>query len=85
MTVLAQTPEYLVEFESGMFSISRFSDGHAIGLVSKGIAGEFRSCVKSHGAERATATYLRIAEGIKAQWRPCYKPEPLRARYPVQQ
>lgn len=81
MTVLAKTSEYLVEFESGMLSIARFSDGNAIGLRSKGLSGEFRSCVKTHGAERAIATYLRIAESIKAQWRPCYKPEPLRARY----
>ena len=64
MTVLAQTTEYLVEFESRMLSIARFSDGHVIGLVGKRLSGDFKSCVKSHGAERAIGTYLRLSAAL---------------------
>lgn len=72
MTILASTPEHLVEFSCGMLTIARRTDGQCLAMKASGIAGEFRSCVKSHSAERAIATHIRIGERI-ATWKPLYK------------
>jgi hypothetical protein len=73
VTILAQTSEYLVEYESGMLTIARYSDGHCLAFTGKRVAGEFRDCLRTHPPERVVATYIRIARG--ATWQPLYKPE----------
>lgn len=77
MTVLAVTASHLVEFESGLLSVIRWDDGRALSFTGRRVAGEFRDCLRSHGAERATATFIRIA-GPGADWTaPPYKPSAL--------
>lgn len=71
MTILAKTAEHIAEFESGILTIARYSDGHCKAGKGRSIAGDFRSCIKSHGAERTIATYLRILPG---EWATLYKP-----------
>jgi hypothetical protein len=73
VTILAKTQDHLVEFESGMLTIARYTDGHCIGLAGKGIAGQFRECLKTHTPERVIATFLRMDP--KATWQPLYCPE----------
>ncbi|MBN8557862.1 MAG: hypothetical protein J0L74_09360 [Burkholderiales bacterium] len=72
MTILAATTEHLVEFEAGILTIARYSDGHCLTLKATGIAGQFRDCIRTHGAERATATFIRICRN--QDWAPLYKP-----------
>ncbi|HLP66751.1 MAG TPA: hypothetical protein VK181_04455 [Rhizobium sp.] len=72
MTILAITSAHLVEFEAGILTIARYSDGACVTLQGKGIASQFRDCVHTHGEERATATFLRIAGS--QPWMPLYKP-----------
>lgn len=72
MTVLAETADYLVEYEANILTIARYSDGHCKGLRGKGIAGQFRACLKTHPPERVIQTFLTIAR--KADWQPLYKP-----------
>lgn len=72
MTVLAQTEDHLAEFEFGALTISRYTDGHCIALAGKGIAGQFRKCLKTHAPERVIKTFLRIDP--KAEWQPLYNP-----------
>ncbi|ACS41650.1 hypothetical protein [Methylorubrum extorquens] len=73
MTILALTSDYLAEFEAGYLTISRYSDGHCKAWKYTGVAGDFRESLKSHGADRTVATYLKIMR--KAEWEPLYKPE----------
>lgn len=65
MTILAKTEAYLVEYEAGFLSIARYSDGKALGLQGKRIAGDFKECLKKEGAERTIATYIRMAEAMR--------------------
>ena len=71
MTVLASTTEHLVEYEAGFLSIARRSDGHCKALKGKGIAGQFRACLKTHSPERVTECFLRMARN--QEWQPLYK------------
>jgi hypothetical protein len=73
MTVLAKTTDYLVEYESNMLTIARYSDGHCLALTGRGIAGEFRACLKTHAPDRVIQTFMRMIPD--ATWRPLYKPE----------
>lgn len=73
MTILANTAEYLVEFEARILTIARRTDGHCVALSGRGIAGDFRDCLKTHSPERVIETYLRLCRGIP--WEPLYKPE----------
>ena len=75
MTTLASTAGHLVEFEARILTIARRTDGHCLATAAPGIAAQFRSCVKSHDAERATATFIRIALSAGATWKPLYKPK----------
>lgn len=73
MTILANTPDHLVEYDAGMLIIHRRSDEKYMALRGRGIAGQFRDCIKTHGAERTIATYTRIA-GPNPTWHePMYK------------
>ena len=72
MTILAKTDEHLVEFECGVLTIARYSDGHCLGLRGKGIAGQFRECLKTHSPKRVVATFIRMCHG--QEWQPLYKP-----------
>lgn len=72
MTVLANTQDYYVEFEAGFLSITRRTDGHCLGMKGKGIAGQFRACLKTHSPERVVQTFIRMARNV--QWEPLYKP-----------
>lgn len=74
MTILTITQDHLVEFEAGILTIARYSDGHCVALKGKGIAGQFRACLKTHEPVRVVQTFLRIAERKQA-WQPLYKPE----------
>jgi hypothetical protein len=72
MTILAITEDYLVEYESGLLTISRYTDGYCLGFSGRRVAGEFRDCLKTHTADKVIETYIKIARG--AQWEPMYKP-----------
>ena len=72
MTILARTADYLVEFEAGYLSISRYSDGHCKAWKRAGLAGDFRACLETSTRERAVEVYLRLMR--KAPWEPLYKP-----------
>jgi hypothetical protein len=73
MTVLAQTEDYLVEFEDGLLTIARYSDGHCKATDYRGCAGDFRRDLNVAGPEKALRTWVN---GImyRCQWRPLYKP-----------
>ena len=73
MTIITTTPEYLVEFEAGILTIARYSDGHCIALKGHGLSGQFREALKKHGKDRTIRTYLKIDP--KATWQPLYKPD----------
>lgn len=73
MTILASTPDYLVEFEAGMLTIARRVDGHCVAMRGRGIAGDFRDCLKTHSPERVIQTYLRICP--RPVWSPLYVPD----------
>jgi len=72
MTVLAKTADYLAEFESGMLSIARRSDGHCVAMRAPRLSADFRACIKAHGADRTIATYIKIGERLGG-WKPLYK------------
>jgi hypothetical protein len=72
MTILAITREYLVEFEAGYLTISRYADGHCKAWKKSGIASDFRSCLRSGGADKTVSTYLLLLRC--AEWEPLYKP-----------
>ena len=72
MTVLANTAEHLVEFEDGILTIARRTDGHAIGLQGKNIAKNFLDCLKTHSPERVIQTFIRL--NGHQEWQPLYKP-----------
>lgn len=82
MTVLAQTDDYLVEYERPLLTIARFSDGHCLGFEGKRVAGEFRGCLKTHPAERVIETYIRMV-GPQPNWEPLYKPDVMRRHFPL--
>ena len=74
MTVLASTADHLVEFEAGMLIIHRRSDERHMALTGKGIAGQFRDCLKTHTPEKVISTFTRIA-GPNPTWHePMFKP-----------
>jgi len=73
MTILARTANYLAEFEAGYLAISRYSDGHCKAWKYAGVAGDFRASLKSFGADRTIALYLKILR--KAEWEPLFQPD----------
>jgi hypothetical protein len=73
MTTLAENNDYLVEFEAGYLTISRFEDGHCKGWNKRGIAGEFRDCLKRKGVDWTINFYLHLMR--KGEWEGLYKPE----------
>lgn len=73
MTILANTPEYLVEFEAGILTISRRSDCMHVALEGRGIAGQFRECLKTHDANRVVQTFLRMPRGPLNWLPPLYR------------
>lgn len=74
MTILANTPEYLVEFEAGILTISRRSDGMHVALEGRGIAGQFRECLKTHEPNRVVQTFLRMPRKPVTWLPPLYRP-----------
>jgi hypothetical protein len=72
MTVLASTPEHLVEYEAGILTIARRSDGHCLALRGHGIAAHFRDCLTTHEPARVVAVFIKLCRG--QHWRPLYKP-----------
>lgn len=72
MTILARTAEHLVEYEAGFLSIARYTDGHCKAAKAKGIAGQFRACLRTHSPERVVETFLRMMR--RHPWEPLYKP-----------
>jgi len=77
MTILAMTDDYLVEYESGILTISRYSDGYCKACKGKRVAGDFRDCLKTHSVEKVIDVYLKMI--AKFPWQPLYKP----SRMPV--
>ena len=78
MTVLAETNEYLVEFEQSptpMLTISRYSDGCCKAMTGKGLSSQFKDCLKTHSAEKVTQTFLKLANTVCPDWGPMYKPK----------
>jgi len=75
MTVLAITDDYFVEFDCGIFTVSRYTDGHCLMIRAKGVAGDFRDAMKKKGADHAITLFKNIAIATGAQWEPLYKPD----------
>lgn len=75
MTILASTADHLVEFEAGILTIARRTDGYCLAMKGKRIAGDFRDCLKTHAPERVIQTYMRLAQQAKIDWTPLYKPK----------
>ncbi len=82
MTVLAETENYLVEYDQcGSFRMLTITDkwnGFAKSLFGPRIAGDFRDCLKTHSPEKAIETWLRIAND--QSWEKVYKPMVLAIR-----
>ena len=72
MTILTHTAEYLAEYEGGILTISRDTDGHCKALKGRGIAGNFRDCLKTHNHEHVIKIWLKMMRG--QIWQPLYKP-----------
>lgn len=75
MTLLARTATHLAEYTThggGLLTIAR-EDGKCVGFRGKGIAGDFRACLKTHKPQEVVDTYLRIASSLKCEWGPLYK------------
>ena len=79
---LAKTADYLVTYEGPLFSILRRSDEKQLVLSSRhGAVGEFRDCVRTHGAERTIETFIRLAEYNGQAWGPSgFKPGVIQRR-----
>lgn len=74
MTILAYTSEHLVECTragGGLLTIARHEDGHCKGLTGKGIASQFRACLKTHPASDVIRVFLGMARD--AEWKSLYK------------
>lgn len=74
MTVIVETADYLVENDSGMLTISRYTDGACKACIAVNNVGAFRSDLKSYGVERTIRTWLN-GHLYKIDWMPMYKPE----------
>lgn len=76
MTVLGETPYYLVEYDQWaghrMLSIIDKFTGQCKVFSGLRVAGEFRDCLTTHPVERVIETYLRMA--AREPWHPAYKP-----------
>lgn len=70
MTILANTKAFLAEFENGVLTITRRSNGLHIAFQGERVAGEFRDCLKTHDADTVCETYGRIW-GFGRGWLPC--------------
>lgn len=73
MTILAYASEHLVEYTragGGLLTIARHGDGHCKGLTGKGIAGQFRDCLKTHPPGKVIDIFLKMVRG--GEWRPPY-------------
>ena len=80
MTILASTENHLVEFEAGLFTIARRTDGHCLAIHKgqvPGVAGNFNSAKRKSrdGVDGAIKRFLRISVALGAEWEPLYKPE----------
>ena len=78
MTILAKTENHLVEYEAGILTIARRSDGHCLDVRKGdgGIAapsGDFRHMCKRVGKDAATRRFMNIALAIGCKWEPLYK------------
>lgn len=73
MTVLACLPDYLAEYEprGRLLTIARRSDGHCVAFTGPKVAGDFRDCIRTHGAAHTVARFIAWA---RDDWRPLYKP-----------
>jgi hypothetical protein len=74
MAILARTPEYVVEHESGVFSILRIADNMGLHMTGQRIVSDFRACLKTHAPERVIATYIRLGEAVTKWDASGYKP-----------
>jgi len=72
MTILAHTKEYLAEYENGLLTISRDTDGQCKALKGRGIAGSFRECLATHTNDQVIKVFLKMMRG--QIWQPLYKP-----------
>jgi len=75
MTVLAKTKTHIAEYErghGGLLTIAR-SDGKCLGLTGKGIADQFRDCIRTSGADKTIDCFIRLALYSGSDWRPLYK------------
>jgi len=73
MSSVFQGDTYAAEIESGYLTIHRWSDQRSVTRRASGIVGDFRSCVRSHGVDRACSTYLRIWKPDPSDWVQLYK------------
>lgn len=75
MTILAETPLVLVEYEAlgRMLTITDKSTGKCKALTGPSIAGDFRDCLKTHNVHKVIDVWLRIARDVP--WQPLYKPK----------
>lgn len=72
-TLLASTADHVAEYEGGTLTIIRRADGLGFAMTGKGIAGQFRDCLRTHAPEKVIETFIRMA-GPGVQWvGPFYK------------
>jgi len=83
MAVLAMTDDHFVEFDCGIFTISRYTDGHCLAIKAKGVAGDFRHAVKKKGVDHAIVLFTSIAIATGADWEPLYKPHRMPRKEPT--
>jgi hypothetical protein len=77
MTVLASNDDYLVEYECGLLTIARRTDGHCKSISQRdvrGISGLFKERVRRDGVDKAIASFLRVSTALQYDWSPLYKP-----------
>lgn len=60
MTILARTDDYCAEYESGLLTIVRRTDGAFKAFSGRRVAGEFRDCLKTHTPERVFEVWIKM-------------------------
>jgi hypothetical protein len=72
-TVLIDTQNWLVEFESRHLFVTNRQTGLSATMQGKRIVGDLRACLKKHDPDKVGACYARIADSLKCEWQKHYK------------
>ncbi len=61
MTPLATNATHVAEYEARMLTLTDAATGRAWVFTGAVWGRDFKACLKTHGADRAITTYLRLA------------------------